>query len=382
MVTVRTLAFAGAAVLSTALLTSCEGGPTGVGGEAPESGRPVEVSASAFPFPLGLDVHHVWALPTSVSASSYGATASKDFAFFGLARPGEGGVDAEVTSDERTTYAAMNLTTGEIATFPAVEVGRYSRLGVAVDAGTDTYLVHREEQVWPPEECPQSPQYCWTWSLYAQRLPDGEVTQIAAARQPGPQLTMPRPVAFEGGAVWLTDGATSGGFDLSKWTPTDSSTVLARDLPWGEVSVEAGAAWVGVDGDESTRGQLWSVDLGTGARVRRDLPAGATNAVVVDERVQYVLRDDGEHPMSVVSAPVRTPTKASVLASGLSDVYVLVALSPTQAVISDPSGGYWLTGDSGGVLSGVPQLWGVHRSNGELAFFIRDGASRVLVVAE
>lgn len=353
---------------------------SGVAGRAQLRATPAQLDSVLFP--EGVRVDQTWRLPEPMTASSYGAVVSKNFAFFGLSALDDGGVDVQVTAEDRTSYAAMNLTTGEISMFPAVEVGRYSRLGVAVDAGTDTYLIHREEQARPSAECPQTPQYCWTWTLYAQRLPDGEVTQIAMARQPGPQFTMPRPVAFEGGAAWLTDGATPGEFDFVRWTPAESSTVLARNVPWGELSADAGVAWVGVDGNESTRGQLWSVDLGTGKQIRRNLPVGATGAVVVDGHVVYVLRGDGEHPMSVVSAPVSTPARASVLASGLTDVYVLIALSPTRAVISDPSGKYWLTGDEGGSLEGIAPLWGVHRSNGKLAYFIWDGDTPVLVVVE
>lgn len=324
-----------------------------------------------------------WQLPEQVRVrSGYGVRAGAGYAVFGVGPGDPRGGDAEIASAERARFAVLDLRTGELTVRPAVDAGRTADAAAPVtDASGRGWVVRTEAGPRPPAECPATPDYCWTWTLYATVLPSGDSLRIATATRPGPQFLLPQ-VATDGHtAAWLDASASADGGDtaLMVWRPGATATAVAGGLPMGRLSLDAGAAWIGTADRDGHR--LLRADLGTGRAASSALPAGAGEGVVTAGSVAYVHRppDDAAPgtPTTVEVAPVTALGSARQVFAG-PDVYTL-NWAAGRVVVSSNSG-YLITDGRTTRGLGLDLLSGVHNDAGRLALVQRRGGRQVVVI--
>jgi hypothetical protein len=326
-----------------------------------------------------------WQLPGQVRArAGYGVRADDGYAVFGVGASDPRGGDAEIGAGERARFAVLDLRTGELTVHPAVGTDRTADAAAPVaDPGGRHWVVRTEAGPRPATECPATPDYCWTWTLYATELPSGDSDRIATATRPGPQFFLPQVVTDGHTTAWLDASASADGSatTLMTWQPGGTARAVARQLPVGRLSLDAGAAWIGTADRDGHR--LLRVDLGTGRTTASALPAGAAEGVVTRGSVAYVHRppDDSTPgtPTTVDVAPVTALASVRRMFTG-PDVYTLNWAGAGQLILSSNSG-YLITDGRAARRLDLDLLSGVHDDAGRLALVQqRDGCQVVVVV--
>ena len=231
------------------------------------------VPPSELTLPAGLEVAAALRLPREVHARNYGARAGKRYLAFGVGLQGADGNDAPLPAGSKAEYGVADLATGRIVIHRAEQSGATADINVVFSAPDGDWLVRREDRSRPAQECPQSPQYCWDWTLYAQHLPDGPSTVIAGSIHPGPQFFLPQPALSAQSVLWLDASTTPAGTaDLVQWQPGRGVAVLAKAIPFGRLSATDTDGWVGTDDRGGhqllripTKGSRW-INLVSGLR--------------------------------------------------------------------------------------------------------------------
>jgi hypothetical protein len=374
-------------------------------------GRYRAVRADAEPALPGTQV--AWQLPPQVRArAGYGVRAGDRYAVFGVGPGDPRGGDAEIGLREHARFAVLDLSTGEVTVHPAASAGRTADAAAPVSgggnstggspdnrtggrtggstggstgrggSGTEDWVVRTEAGPRPAAECPATPDYCWTWTLYATSLPGGGSTRIAQAARPGPQFLLPQVATDLHTVAWLDpSGSADGGSTvLSTWRPGGGVQRITDGLPSGRLSLDGGTAWIGT----SDRGghRLLQVDLATGRTASVTLPVGAADAVVTGGRVAYVRRPaEGAAPGSPTTVEVAlaaTPGAARPVFSG-ADVYTLNWAGADQVIVSATTG-YLITDGTSTRRLGIDLLDGVHHDAGRVALVQHRAGRQVVVV--
>lgn len=331
-----------------------------------------------------------WQLPGTVHArSGYGVRAGGGYAVFGIGPGDPRGGDAEIGSDQRARFGVLDLRTGDLTAYQAVGTGRAADAAAPVtDAAGRAWAVRTEAGPRPAAECPATPDYCWSWTLYATALPSGDSVPIAAATRPGPQFFLPQVVTDGRAVAWLDASASADGTagTLMTWQPgatahaVATARAVATHLPAGRLSLDAGAAWIGTADRDGHR--LLRVDLGTGRTSPGALPEGTSDGVVAAGSVAYVHRppEDAapDAATTVDVAPVAAPGSARRVFAG-PDVYTVNWAGAGQVILSSASG-YLITDGRTSRSLDLDLLSGVHNDAGRLALVQQRGAAQVIVV--
>lgn len=345
------------------------------------------VSATLVPpaelaLPAGLGVTAALRLPGGVHARNYGARAGQRYLAFGIGLQSADGSEAPLPAGRKAEYGVADLATGRIVIHRAEQSGATADINVVFSAPNGEWLVRREDRSRPAQACPQSPQYCWDWTLYAQHLPDGPSTVIAGSIRPGPQFFLPQPALSAQSVLWLdASTAPAGTADLVQWQPSRGVSILAKAIPFGRLSATDTDGWVGTD----DRGghQLLRIPTNGTATSTATLPPGSDSAVVRADQVAYIIRPPANASVDaltkVVTAPSTKPTYSTVIFTD-HDIYTLNWAGASAVAIST-STGYLRATTTGTSPLPIALLSGLHNDLGRLTFTIDLNGIQVLAVA-
>ncbi|MEU8264069.1 hypothetical protein AB0C02_26030 [Micromonospora sp. NPDC048999] len=339
--------------------------------------RAEPIAGATLGLPDFLRIEAAVRLPAGMWPWRYGSRAGGGHLAFGLVPDGMDPFDGEQPADQFGRYAVVDLKTNNIDVRRTVVRGASSTANVVLDTGTGEHLVRVES--WPEAEpdktCPDNPQYCWSWAVFARALPDGKDVEVDRSRAPGVQFIVPDPVVTADAVLWQSISETES--RVIRWSPDGGTTKLGGDdLPPGSLTA-ADDAWIG----SSPRfgHQLIRVPLDGSAPAALNLPERAAYAAVRGRHFAY-RNELPESGVELLLGDLNDPGKA-VPIHRVTDIYWLLWVSDDALLIATPQGVRLVRTDHTWSTVPVDNRFAAHNDRDRVTFLLDSGERRTIVVA-
>jgi hypothetical protein len=315
-------------------------------------------------------------MSTDLRPWSYGPRVGERYLTFGVAPLGADPSGGEQPADQFGRYAVVDLSTRVVTTGQTARRGAYSQANAVFPYAGSEHLIRVE--TWPEADpataCPDNPQYCWSWAVYARRLPDGAEAELEHSAAPGLQFLFPKPVVADDAVYWQSNRPRRS--SLVSWRPDRGITHLGDDLPPGNLTVAADA-WIGTAPRFDDK--LVKVPLDKSRPQTIDLPKHSSNAAVRGDRFAYrqELPEDG---VQLMLGDLAHPTTATALRR-LQDIYRLNWADDDTLVVLTPEGTQLIRSNGSATALPLDAKSGLNIDNGKLAFMMGSGPNQILVVA-